>query len=103
MGWRQSLSGYWGSGYQAVKPLLKVRQNIAANPSSHLPISRLFKCYQAGTSQTQFKTFDNNWFLGASMFVERASPFRAIIMCASKAFGESHVSNHCLSNNLPFF
>jgi hypothetical protein len=79
-----------------------VRQNIAANPSSHLAISRRSDRYRAGTSQTHFKTFNNNWFLGALMFVERAIPFRGIVMCASKAFGESHVSNHCLSNNLPF-
>jgi hypothetical protein len=99
---RQSLSRYWGSGHQAIKLLLKVRDNIAANPSSHLAISRPADFYRAGTSQNHFKTFNNNWFLEALMFVERASTFRGIVMCASKAFGESHVSNHCLSNILPF-
>ena len=48
------------------------------------------------------KTFNNNWSLGALIFVERACPFRGIVMFASKAFGERNVSNHCLSNNLPF-
>ena len=36
------------------------------------------------------------------MFIERTYPFRGIIICASKPFGERNDSNHSLSNNLPF-